>query len=456
MFCKYCGHKLPDGSKFCENCGAPVELVAEPSVADRGHTAEPAGTENQPDIKAAPVPDRDFSAYIEGSGSNSGKEKNSDKREKVLGIRHFINLILSFIPIISFISIFWSIWLIIKSKKQKAPLIMSVAALIISLFWFFAFVSAIRNPSTEAEPQTVIEETAAETKSPAVKETKKAAEKSQKTESIPEETVKETAETTREKQKKEEETKEEVQEAEINEQVPEGYAYILPEDLKKYCPNLSGVKIYTVGEVSRIERDCVYITLGNGFMMSPFYTDEDYTGTLKEDDTVAICGEVAEYTDYSFVGTSVTINNCKVFATNKYAEEYKKTASDETLSEYFVVNAAVADISSDISREDYIALCESADYESILRNPDEYKDKYIKVSGKVDQVIEGWFGIYSIFIVDKSGNKWEVFYSYKEGESHILENDRVTAYGKCSGTATAKTVLGKQVVMPSINGEYFD
>lgn len=102
----------------------------------------------------------------------------------------------------------------------------------------------------------------------------------------------------------------------------------------------------------------------------------------------------------------------------------------------------------------YIRKCKTLPYKSIKRNPNRYKGKYAKVSGKVDQVIEGWFDGVTIYINDSSGNKWEISYTYSKNESKILENDRITVYGKCGGTETSTTLLGKQVVIPAVDAEY--
>lgn len=90
-------------------------------------------------------------------------------------------------------------------------------------------------------------------------------------------------------------------------------------------------------------------------------------------------------------------------------------------------------------------------YEDIMRNPDGNKGKYCTVSGTVDQIIKGWFGVYSIFVVDANDDKWECVYSYKDGESHLMEGDYITVNGECGGVSTAETILGQQVTMPTID-----
>lgn len=236
------------------------------------------------------------------------------------------------------------------------------------------------------------------------------------------------------------------------------YLFVTNEDLSKYCVNMEGVKVYVVTDINDIKNDMIQSTLGDGYMMSSFNVSENYEkyeSSLEKGDIVAIMGTVSGHTGYGFMGQSVDLDGCKVFAVGDDAEHYKKDITDDGLSDYLVVTEAVAN-NSDISEEEYKALCEKLSYEDILRNPDNNKDKYCVVSGTVDQIIEGLFGSYTFYITDSSGNKWGCTYSYAEGESHLLENDRVTIYGKCKGTSNTTTVMGKQVTLPHIEIEYIN
>lgn len=110
--------------------------------------------------------------------------------------------------------------------------------------------------------------------------------------------------------------------------------------------------------------------------------------------------------------------------------------------------------SEELSEPDFKASCVSLGYEDILRNPDQYKGQNCVINGTVDQIIEGWFDSFSIFVIDPNGNKWGCTYFYKENEPHLLEGDAVTFYGECKGTDTTRTILGEQVTMPRIDVEY--
>jgi hypothetical protein len=190
--------------------------------------------------------------------------------------------------------------------------------------------------------------------------------------------------------------------------------------------------------------------------MSSFEIPDDQVNNFHEGDIVGICGEVNDYQDYGMMGLSVELTDCQVFATGSSAESYQLDSSDSELAEYLTVTESVANTTDDITTEEYISLCSELPYTDILRNEDNYKGKYCELSGTVDQIIEGWFGTYTIYIVDNNDNKWECAYVYKDGESHLLEGDQVTIYGECLGTTTSTTLAGKQITMPYIDVEYVD
>ena len=239
----------------------------------------------------------------------------------------------------------------------------------------------------------------------------------------------------------------------------EKYAYIKKKDLNTYAVNMPGEKVYVVTQVDDIKDGMIQSTLGDGYMMSNFYVGDNYSKYekgLSKGDTIAIAGVVSNINDYSIIGTSVELNDCIVFAVGDEAKTYKKDSTAKSLSKYLTVTEDVANMNGDISEKDYKDLCEHLDYEDILREPDAYDGKYCIVDGTVDQIIEGWFGSFTIFVVDEDGNKWGCTYSYDEGESRVLEGDNVTMYGKCQGTSNTETVLGEQVTLPHVDAKYID
>lgn len=234
------------------------------------------------------------------------------------------------------------------------------------------------------------------------------------------------------------------------------YKYILPSDLYKYHSNMKGIKFYTVVQVDDIKDGVIQSNIDTGYMMSNFHTVKDYSKTVKEDDTIAVMGEVDDYMDYGSTGKSINFKNCYIFSVGKNAEKYKKKESDASFSQYFNMTDEVAKVSNELSKEEFKSICEELNYDDIMRNPDSYKDKYCTVSGNVLQIIEGSFGGYTIYLEDSSGKTWGCTYIYKEGESRVLEGDSVTIYGLCDGTETSDTVLGKQVTMPYVKIEYIE
>lgn len=176
-------------------------------------------------------------------------------------------------------------------------------------------------------------------------------------------------------------------------------------------------------------------------MISVTLTDSEQN--LKEGDFVTLTARVdSKAAGYLYLEDAVILevgdSASKIYSQQK--DEYDMISAQKSAEEV----------------EEYKISCESLNYESILRNPDDYDGKNCVVSGKVDQIIEGWLGSYTIFISDSSGKKWGCVYSYEEGESHLLEGDSVTVYGECKGTENTKTVLGKQVTLPRIDIKYIN
>ena len=165
----------------------------------------------------------------------------------------------------------------------------------------------------------------------------------------------------------------------------DGYAYVTMDDLAEYYPNMTGVKIYTVAEIGQTQDDRIQASTPGKYYYTSFYMDnpsKDYVGT------VCVCGTVADYTDFGMLGSSINVEKCRVVCTGDQANNYKKSSSDESLKEYFAVTAETAEVNGtrNMSKEDFASICDevgSGNYEDILRNPDSYKDKYVKLSGEV-------------------------------------------------------------------------
>lgn len=93
---------------------------------------------------------------------------------------------------------------------------------------------------------------------------------------------------------------------------------------------------------------------------------------------------------------------------------------------------------------------EKLDYKAIARNPDSYDGTMIKFDGKVLQVMES--DLYNVYRIASKGNYDNVVYVkyiLPKGSPRILEDDKVTVYGKCTGVYTYETVRGDEITIPS-------
>lgn len=108
-------------------------------------------------------------------------------------------------------------------------------------------------------------------------------------------------------------------------------------------------------------------------------------------------------------------------------------------------------------KSEYKAKCKTVGYKSVARNPEKYEGDKIKISGEVLQVTEGDYGINSLRVATSGGydNVYLVSYDSDELSQNILEDDRVTIWGECTGTTSYTTVLGATITIPSMDAKYF-
>ena len=112
-----------------------------------------------------------------------------------------------------------------------------------------------------------------------------------------------------------------------------------------------------------------------------------------------------------------------------------------------------------LSAAEYKSLCKTYSYNTIARNPNQYKGELGKFYGKVIQVMESEiFGLVSYTLrVALNGNYNNVILVVYVGgtdEAHILEDDYITLYGELQGTYTYETVMGNDVTIPYVDAQY--
>lgn len=402
MYCPNCGSALEGNPKFCPNCGSAII-----GGAKNQDTSQPLMTnESQPQQQIIQSPRKEEPRSKEGRGTKKKKKKKGSCLTKVLMV----------VGILFLLGILGSM-----SGSNK-------------------------NINADSEEKTETEEVTSETEDISEEEDQSSR--------------KEDSEDNLEKSSDEEWKGPE----KIDYSIPledlasGGYAYVTLADLDRYVVNMTGQNIYTVIQIDKIEEDRIQADISDGFMFQTFETIYDYTPYFKEGDTVAIFGTVGN--TESLLGADWThIQNCQVFAYGDEAKSYIRDTTDESLAGFLTLTEAVANSEgkNNISEEEFKSLCQYYSYEDILRNPDNYKKKYVVLSGTVDQTVEGAFGLYTtIYIRDGNDNKWGCNITYSEGQSRILEGDYVTVYGTLNGTTTSRTVLGQQVTMPYIDIQYVE
>lgn len=110
-------------------------------------------------------------------------------------------------------------------------------------------------------------------------------------------------------------------------------------------------------------------------------------------------------------------------------------------------------------REQYRRSCKEVRYEEVARDPDSYKGKKVKITGKVLQVSEGYRNSITLRVAsakDGYGDVWYVTYVRGDNEARILEDDIVVIYGECNGITTYKSVLGAKITIPAAKAKLIE
>ncbi len=119
-------------------------------------------------------------------------------------------------------------------------------------------------------------------------------------------------------------------------------------------------------------------------------------------------------------------------------------------------------------RSTYIAKCKTIAYDTLARNPDQYKGNDYTFTGEVIQVLEGSNNTVDLRVnVTRNDYTYSDDYYYSDtiyvtyqysnsNESRILEDDIITFYGSFAGIYSYESVMGSQVSIPMINAMYID
>jgi len=95
-------------------------------------------------------------------------------------------------------------------------------------------------------------------------------------------------------------------------------------------------------------------------------------------------------------------------------------------------------------------MCEEIPYKDILRNPDDYTDRYVTITLRISQVINGgWLDDKTYFRCydDEDGNEWYIYDEYyivdnrESGSMKLLSDDIIQIYGQVLGTEEVTRAL---------------
>lgn len=150
-------------------------------------------------------------------------------------------------------------------------------------------------------------------------------------------------------------------------------------------------------------------------------------------------------------------------ADNSYATTEKSTTTETTTEKVTTTTKPTTTVPK-LSESEYKAQCGTISFSTLSRNPDKYKGKKYKITGKVIQVSESTFlgNTYCDLRIDMTEDEYgfwdDTIYAtvtIKEGEDRILEDDIITIWGVCEGNYTYTSVMGASISLPSIDIEYF-
>lgn len=98
------------------------------------------------------------------------------------------------------------------------------------------------------------------------------------------------------------------------------------------------------------------------------------------------------------------------------------------------------------------------DYKEFARNPDAHEDELVTFSGKVVQVCgEEEYEGGTLVQLRVATRKWDdvvyVYYTRKDGEARILEDDKVVVYGSSKGLLSYQSTGAGTITIPVVNAD---
>lgn len=145
-----------------------------------------------------------------------------------------------------------------------------------------------------------------------------------------------------------------------------------------------------------------------------------------------------------------------------YVDSVDQTTEETTTEEITTTTKPTTTVPK-LSESEFKAQCSTIGFDTLSRNPDKYKGKKYKFTGKVIQVSESTLlGMtFCDLRIDVTQGEYgwdDTIYAtvtLNEGEDRILEDDIITIWGTCDGNYTYTSVMGASISLPKIDVEYF-
>ena len=426
MYCKHCGNEIVDNSTYCQHCGAPVQDATTNTIQNGTITFY---REKSPVAKL-------ISAKIKVDGMLYGEIKEDKRCTVTLPYgTHFVEIKVAMSPTATFsisinsenpthyfpfkisamgkaVSSGQSKEKAIKTQPKKKPIYKRKWLLVVAVFFLIVAIGNSGNKSnTDKSSNQAKNDSVSVNAEDSIIDSK--------------------FDTTE-------------------------YHVLSPDVLLEYGQYMSGEKILTRLEVVNVSQSYFQShTANEESARYSFKCEFDSTAVnkqLEDEALVTVAGTVSEKSNEK----TVTLSDCKIVSDEKYSQESDESAQVEYAAAFKVAfeEAVAAELKA--KRDEYAADCIDLAYNDTARNPDSHKGEKVKFSGKIIQVSEGLLDSVVYRIATKNGYENIVYVTYtrQEGESRLLENDRITVYGECNGVTSYMSLLGT-ITIPSVKMQYY-
>ena len=202
----------------------------------------------------------------------------------------------------------------------------------------------------------------------------------------------------------------------------------------------------TTEEVSEVDNTTVTDDTSHGQVVS---IRAKYSGSKEAGNTLSNSATIQVYAKYED-GEEEQVENWSIETPKKL----KAGKTTKVTIEYEGVETTLKVKCTTLTKKQYKKKCKRIKYKKLMRNPNKYMNKYVKYTGKVNQVIESG-QIKMAVTKDRYGFYDDDILVIYEEKTKILEDDIVTIYGQAGGNYTYTTVLGANKEVPVVYAKYY-